>query len=226
MVTDSSSDIEEFTIYHNRSLLLTTVNKTADYSLKAGERAVFDLSGATADVTATLPSAPLVGDVCEIVLEQAHGTHALDLGSNLEVMGSSTLTKWVLFDDADILRLRYTNATVGWEIDHSYIYWHQRRTVTETSSFTVTRKHLNAVVECDSSSAITVIIPPASTLPTTVQDEVTVVQWGTGETSIAGGTGVTTNNANGLKCNKQYSAIFSKRMNTTNQWVVGGDAKT
>ena len=82
------------------------------------------------------------------------------------------------------------------------------------------------VVEMNSSSSNTLTVPPNSIAAFNVGCQITVVQKGSGNTTIAGGAGVTINSADGsLNLRGQYSfATLIKQ--STNTWYMVGDVGT
>jgi hypothetical protein len=78
------------------------------------------------------------------------------------------------------------------------------------------------VVETNSSSANTITVPTDASVAFPVGTQITVVQMGSGQTTITPASGVTINSTPGLKIRAQYSAItLIKR--ATNTWIAIGD---
>lgn len=114
--------------------------------------------------------------------------------------------------------------------DGSSVYW--TTTTLSTNSQTGTSYNLllsdqGYIVEMSNSSANSVTIPPNSSVAFPIGTQVTVIQTGTGQTSITSGAGVTINCtpqsvANTATLRAQWSSVqLIKR--ATNTWIVIGD---
>lgn len=78
-------------------------------------------------------------------------------------------------------------------------------------------------VRSTGASAATITVPPNSSVPTAVDHFTTIMQYGTGQVTIAPGVGVTLRAAGGrLKTTGQYSYGFLDKLGT-DEWGVGGD---
>lgn len=97
--------------------------------------------------------------------------------------------------------------------------------VSKTASYTLDDLSLrDNIIEVDSSSATTITIPPDSSLNLPVGSSLDVIQIGSGEVTIAAGSGVTINSTPGLKLRTQWSSCtLLKRSADT--WLVYGDLK-
>lgn len=95
------------------------------------------------------------------------------------------------------------------------------RTVTGTTD-TLLLADASGAVECTNGSATTVTVPPNASVAFPVGTVIEVAQCGAGQVTLAPGSGVTLNNANGLKTSKQWSAV-TLRKRDTNVWLVAGD---
>jgi archaellum component FlaF (FlaF/FlaG flagellin family) len=92
----------------------------------------------------------------------------------------------------------------------------------QTASYTIALSDKNKMVEIDSSSSNTLTIPLNSSQAFPNGSQVTVLQSGTGQTTIAGDTGVTVDATPGLKLRARWStATLIKR--SENSWLVVGD---
>ena len=90
------------------------------------------------------------------------------------------------------------------------------------SAYTLVLSDVGKMVEMNNSSANTVTVPPNSTEAIAVGSQITILQTGAGQTTIAAGAGVTVNGSPGLKLRAQWtSATLIKR--ATNTWVAIGD---
>lgn len=80
----------------------------------------------------------------------------------------------------------------------------------------------NTLVELNNASAISLTVPLNSTTAFPVGAQITLLQTGAGQVTIAGAVGVTVNGTLGLKLRAQWSsATLVKR--ATNTWVAIGD---
>ena len=90
------------------------------------------------------------------------------------------------------------------------------------SAYTVVLSDVGKMVEVNNSSANTVTLPLNSSVPISVGSQIIVLQTGSGQTTIAGGVGVTINASPGLKIRGQWSSVtLIKR--ATDTWVAIGD---
>lgn len=94
---------------------------------------------------------------------------------------------------------------------------------TQTANYTLVAGDANALVELNSASAVTLTVPPNSSVAFTTGTTVVVRQYGAGQVTIAEGSGVTIRSrGSALKLYGQYSeATLTKR--GTDEWVLSGD---
>lgn len=93
------------------------------------------------------------------------------------------------------------------------------------TTYTLVLADASKAVECSNASAITLTVPPNASVAFPVGTVIEVLQVGAGQVTLAPGSGVTLNNANGLKTSKQWSAV-TLRKRATNVWLVAGDTKS
>ena len=92
----------------------------------------------------------------------------------------------------------------------------------QTASYTLVAADKDKMVEMNVSSANNLTVPLNSSVPFAIGTKITVVQTGTGQTTIAPTGGVTINGTPGLKLRAQWSAVtLVKRASDT--WVAFGD---
>ncbi len=90
------------------------------------------------------------------------------------------------------------------------------------TTYTTVLSDRDSLVECSNTSAITVTIPPNSSVAYPVGTSIDILQTNTGQVTIAAGAGVTVNATPGLKLRTQWSsATLFKR--ATDTWIVMGD---
>lgn len=88
--------------------------------------------------------------------------------------------------------------------------------------YTLVLTDKDKLVEMNSGSSNTLTIPTNAAVEYPVGTEIKVVQTGSGQTTIAGASGVTVNGTPGLKLRAQWSvATLIKR--ASNTWLVRGD---
>jgi hypothetical protein len=93
---------------------------------------------------------------------------------------------------------------------------------TYTTASTLALTDQDKIVQADSTAAFTITVPPNSSVAFSTGSQVNLLQIGTGQLTVAGGTGVTVNSALGLKLRARWSsATLIKR--DTNTWVLVGD---
>ena len=80
----------------------------------------------------------------------------------------------------------------------------------------------NTLVTASNASAITVTVPPNSSVAYPVGAILQLAQGGAGQVTIAAGSGVTINYTPGLKLRAQYS-VASLVQTATNTWLLSGD---
>lgn len=93
------------------------------------------------------------------------------------------------------------------------------------TTYTLVLGDASKAVECSNSGAITLTVPPNSSVAFATGTVIEVVQTGAGQVTIAPGSGVTLSNANGLKTAKQWS-IVTLRKRAADSWIVAGDTKS
>jgi hypothetical protein len=92
----------------------------------------------------------------------------------------------------------------------------------QTSSYTLALSDAGEVVEMNSASATTVTVPPNSSVNFPVGTVVEVCQFGAGQVTLAGGSGVTLLTPASMTTRARYSTV-AVRQRAANQWVVTGD---
>jgi hypothetical protein len=96
---------------------------------------------------------------------------------------------------------------------------------TQAGSYTLVLGDAGTVIEFTSASAVTLTVPPNSSVAFAVGTIIEILQYGAGQVTVAPGAGVTLNSADGLKTRAQYSTL-SLRKRATNEWMVVGDSTT
>ena len=93
------------------------------------------------------------------------------------------------------------------------------------TSYTTVLADAGKMITCNNASAITVTIPPNSSIAYEAGTVLSFIQKGAGQVTLSAGVGVTLNNANGLKTASQYSVISCWKEDT-DTWIVYGDTTT
>jgi hypothetical protein len=93
------------------------------------------------------------------------------------------------------------------------------------TTYTLVLGDAGGLVTCSNASAITVTIPPASSVSWAAGTIVYVEQAGAGQVTVAAGSGVTLHGAGGLKTRAQYSVVGLLRI-ASDSWLCVGDAAT
>ncbi len=92
----------------------------------------------------------------------------------------------------------------------------------QTASYTLALADAGAAVEMNNASALTLTVPPFSSVAFAVGTIIEVFQRGAGQVTIAPGAGVTIRSASGNNLRTQYS-VATLRLSATNEWVLAGD---
>lgn len=90
------------------------------------------------------------------------------------------------------------------------------------AAYTLALTDAGSVVETTSASAVTVTVPPNSSVAFPVGTVIELAQYGAGQITVAPGAGVTLRTAASLTSRTQYSTI-GLRKRATDEWVVSGD---
>lgn len=91
----------------------------------------------------------------------------------------------------------------------------------KTDSFTLALSDENCTLQCNKATAMTVTVPTSS-VAFTNGAVATLMQYGAGQVTVAGDTGVTIRSSNGLKLRAQYSMATIVKISDT-EWVLSGD---
>jgi hypothetical protein len=113
--------------------------------------------------------------------------------------------------------------TTGHAADHADIAKLLNSTINSQSgtSYTLALTDFGRVVECTNASAVSVTVPPNSSVAFPVGSVVQVCQLGAGAVTLVAGSGVTLRTPASLQVAAQYgTAVLRKR--AADEWVVGG----
>ncbi|HEY5986877.1 MAG TPA: hypothetical protein VIV12_10945 [Streptosporangiaceae bacterium] len=90
------------------------------------------------------------------------------------------------------------------------------------TAYTLVLADFGKIIELTSATAVTVTIPPSSSVAFPTGTVVEATQLGTGVVTIAAGVGVTIRTPSTLVLRAQYSTV-SLRLRAVNEWVLAGD---
>jgi hypothetical protein len=90
------------------------------------------------------------------------------------------------------------------------------------TSYTLQRSDHKKLIEIANSSAITLTIPPESSVNFPIGTNITIVQTASGQITISAGAGVTVNSTPGLKLRTQWSSVTLVKR-SSDLWVAIGD---
>jgi hypothetical protein len=94
---------------------------------------------------------------------------------------------------------------------------------TQTATYTIALADNNSVVQMNSSSALTLVVPTDASVAFPVGSQVIVSQKGTGQVTLSGAAGVTiASNSSKIKTTGQNSAAVLIKL-ASNSWLLGGD---
>lgn len=91
----------------------------------------------------------------------------------------------------------------------------------KTDSFTLALVDANCTMQCNKATTMTVEVPTNS-IDFADGTVITVVQYGAGQVTVAGASGVNVRSANGFKLRTQYSAATLIKISDT-EWILSGD---
>jgi hypothetical protein len=93
------------------------------------------------------------------------------------------------------------------------------------TTYTLVLTDKNKLVELSNAAAITLTVPPNSSVAFAVGDMIQILQTAAGQVTVAPGAGVTLNGNPGLKTNGQWSAATLVKR-ATDTWVLFGNITT
>lgn len=93
------------------------------------------------------------------------------------------------------------------------------------TTYTTVQGDQSRIKKCTNSSAVTVTIPPNSSVAYPIGATISFLQQNTGQVTLSPGSGVTLNHALTLKTRARYSMITATKYET-DVWVVSGDMAT
>lgn len=141
-------------------------------------------------------------------------------------MATTTNYAWETPDDTDLVKDGASAIrTLGSEIDDTVFEGLTQvgRNAQTGTSYTLALTDAGGFVDLNNSSAITLTVPPNSSVAFPANTRIDLLQAGAGQVTVAAGAGVTINSKGGaLKLTGQWSgATLVQR--TANLWVLVGD---
>lgn len=208
--------------------------KTANYTAAAGE--YVPVNTTSGSITITLPSAPADGtriaiklvtgsNSCVIsrggsdVFNQAGGATTLTLASaglGVTLQYATTGGIWYSLDSTPLSALNGAYAPTAGPVPSLYAASADARFVSavagrKVANFTLALADAGTIIEAESSSGITVTVPPAVSVPFIDNTLIEICQTGDGQVTIAPGAGVTLRAPAGLKTRAQWSSVSLRR---------------
>jgi len=171
------------------------------------------LASPTFTGTVTIPTGAALGTPASATLTNATG---LPVATGIANLGTGVATFLATPSSANLASM------VTDEIGTGNLILSDIATNAQIASYTLVLADKGKLVEISNASANTVTVPPNSSVAFPVGSQITVLQTGAGQTTIAAGVGVTVNSTPGLKLRAQWSSVtLIKRL--TDTWVVVGD---
>ena len=91
------------------------------------------------------------------------------------------------------------------------------------TTYTLVLADAGTAVETTGASSVTITVPPNSAAAFPIGTIIELLQYGTGQLSVAAGAGVTIRSANGLLSARAQYSTLSLRKRATDEWVLAGD---
>lgn len=163
------------------------------------------------------------GFVGEIIASDSIGREIKTLVQHPSNGSSSTMR--VTPSEAEIISFdgtQYANHLVVYPTYTTVDYGIRLNISEKTGDYTLTVEDNGDFIKMNSASANILTIPELSDSLVPVGSQITVMQTGTGQTTIAAGSGITVNATPGLKLRTQWSSATLIKLSST-MWVVVGD---
>jgi hypothetical protein len=217
------------------SLMPTTVKTTA-YTALVNDYVPVDAT--SANVTITLPAAPVDGSevgikliatasshVCTVVragtdvFNMTGGASSVTIslvGVNITLRYSATIGVWHAVESTPASALTSTFAPSAGPVPALYAASADTRFISavagrKVADFTLALADAGTIIEAEAASPLTVTVPPSSSAAFIDNTLVEFVQTGAGQLTIAPGSGVVLRNAGGLKTRAQWSSISLRK---------------
>lgn len=129
-------------------------------------------------------------------------------------------------NDADFLTGYDTSGTANSKIKPQNVCSYAGINAQTGTTYTLALTDSQKIVTLSNASAITLTVPPNSSVAFRVGTTITLIQIGAGQVTVAQGSGVTVSSEGGaLKLNAQYAGATLVKTDT-NQWYLMGSIST
>lgn len=170
----------------------------------------------------TIAAAPAASTVRKVYAVNIYNADTATAAVTVRENDNSTLYTKVVISVPSGSTLQYTD-TDGWSVVNgsgsSGLAGVNQQSGT---SYTPVLGDANYLVKCSNAGAITVTIPPNSSVAYPTGTPIYFEQGGVGQVTLAPGSGVTLNNASSLLTRAQYSVLCAVKT-ATDTWCVFGD---
>lgn len=208
--------------------------KTANYTAAAGE--YIPVNTTSGSITITLPTAPADGTQVSIKVVAGSNNCVVSRGGTdvfNVASGATTLTLsasglgmtlryaiaggiWYSMDATPLASLSGAYAPIAGPVPALYAASADPRFVSATAgrkvtSFTLALADAGTIIEAEAATALTVTVPPASSVAFVDNTLIEICQTGDGQVTVAPGVGVTLRAPGGLKTRAQWSSVSLRR---------------
>ncbi len=211
----------------NNSVVHTYTTKSSDYTVLAADNGAFiDFDASGGDRVATVNSSTL-GNGFNVTIGRRSTTGLVTItpGGGQTIDGQSS---YIIDTDYEAVTIVSMGAT-GWRIKAITSREPLGEIVginEQTDSYTLVASDKGKLVIMSKATANTLTVPPNSSVPFPINTTIYIRQGDAGETTIAGGSGVTVNSAgSALDMVTQYSGAALVKTGT-NVWWLFGDIET
>jgi hypothetical protein len=91
-----------------------------------------------------------------------------------------------------------------------------------STAYTLSESDAGRILRTSNGSAVTITVPPHSSVPFQPGTQISIAQFGAGQVTIAAGGGVTIRTPETLKLAKQYAQATLEASNTADEWILSG----
>ena len=125
--------------------------------------------------------------------------------------------------ETDTLLIKIGNGSTAWNsLSYSTALPPLVTNAQSGTTYTTVLSDAGKLVELNNASAITLTVPPSSSVAYNTGTQIQILQTGAGQVTVAGGSGVTVNATPGLKLRTQWS-IATLIYRGSNNWALVGD---
>jgi hypothetical protein len=201
-----------------------SATKIANYTLvltDAGTRLRMNVSGTTAVSITIPPNSSVPFDVDTVIVVSQVGTAPTSIVAGAGVTINSPPGFLPMPAGLNARITLHKDGTDIWELSGELMPVIPLST--QTANYTLALADANTVLEMNSASALSVTVPPNSSVAFPIGIVIELYQLGAGQITVAAGAGVTFQAPSSLTTRAQYSTI-SLRKRATDVWAVSGDA--